>query len=151
MSKAFQHAELIRTRLMTAPATGELPTPVDITDVDVIVYRQKEVNSQVNAAVAKAKGTAIVIVWQGFRTLDANAKKPRLTQTYNITVWSKPIIAGDELKADDVMESIIARMWHWIPVPGSHTQGEAVVEDGGLVPDKTFLKYDCEVTIPTSL
>lgn len=150
MSKAFQHAELIRTRLLTAPAQGELETTIDITGVEVIVYRQKKIQSEIDAAVAKAKGTAIVILWQGFRTLEKNAHRPRLAQTYNVSVWSKPIIAGDALTADDVMESILLRLWHWTPT-GGHAFGEAEVSDGGLVPDNKFLKYDCEVAIPTTL
>lgn len=150
MSKALQYADLIRARLLAAPTAGEIETPVDLTTLDVIVYRQRKIQSVIDAAVAKATGTAIVIMHQGFRTVDKNAKRPRLQQTYNITVWSKPIIAGDELAADDVMESVINRMWQWQPT-GGHAFGEAEVVDGGLVPDAKFLKYDCEVTIPTIL
>jgi len=149
MSKALDIAELIRTRLITAPAAGEISTPLDITGLDVLVYKQKKIQSEIDTAIAKARGTAVVILWQGFATLDKNAARPRLAQTYTITVWSKPIIAGDNLPADDVMESIVNRLWQWVPL-GKHAHGEAEIRDGGLVADTKFLKYDCEVIIPSS-
>lgn len=150
MSKSLDISELIRTRLLTAPVAGELPTPLDITGLDVIVDRQKDILSDVTKAVAKAKGTAIVILFEGFKTDDADAGQPRLTNTYNVCVWSKPVIAGQNLPADDVLESVILRLWQWVPV-GAHFHQEATVTNGGLVPDRKFLKYDCEVSIPVGI
>lgn len=141
-------AETIRTRLRTAPAAGELETAVDLTVVDVIVYQQRKIAAEVDAAVAKSAGCAIVIMWEGWRTLNANAGRPRLAHRYNICVWSKPVFdSAAEYPADQVMESIIARLWQWVP-GGGHAHGEAQPEDGGIVPDKTWLKIDCSVTIP---
>jgi hypothetical protein len=148
MSSFLNTADAIQTRLMTVPVAGELPTPLDITEVAVIVDRQKNILSDVTKAVAKAKGTAVVILWTGFVTLDKNTRRPRLANRYNITVWSRPVLAGAALPADEVMESVILRMWQWRPQAGGHAHGEAEVKDGGLVPDAKFLKYDCEVVIP---
>lgn len=150
MSKALDHAELIATRLATAPATGERETTVNLPAIDIIVDRQKNVLSDITKAVAKAGGTAIVILWQGFTTIDKNASAPRLAHRYTITVYSKPVIAGDDLAADDVMESVIQRLWQWIPA-GYHANGEVEVQNGGMVPDRSYLIYDCEITIPASL
>lgn len=150
MSKALDISALIRTRLLTAPGAGELPTPLDITGLDVIVDRQKNILSDVTKAVAKAKGTAIVILYEGFRVDDEDSGQPRLANTYNVCVWSRPVIAGEALPADDVLESVILRLWQWIPV-GAHFHQEATVKNGGLVPDLKFLKYDCEVIIPVVL
>ncbi len=149
MSKAIQHADLIRTRLLTAPTGTELATPVSLVGLDVIVDRQKNILSDVTMAVAKVKGTAIVILWNGFTTLDKNASRPRLAHAYTLTVWSKPVIAGDNLAADDVMEGVINRLWQWVP-EGAHVHGEVEVRNGGLVPNTKFLIYDCEILIPTS-
>ncbi len=74
-------AELIRDRILTAPATGELATLVDLTRLDVVVYRQQSIDADVQAAVAKASGTCITIEWTGFRVLDNNASRPRLAET----------------------------------------------------------------------
>ena len=149
MSQQLALAEMIRTRLLTAPAVGELATQMDLTGLDVIVDRQKNILVEVTKSVAKARGTAVVILWEGWTPVDKNSKRPRLAHSYNITVWSKPIIAGANLAADDVMESIIARLWHWKPT-GGHAFSEAEVRNGGLVPDAKFLKYDLEVVIPVS-
>ena len=149
MSKALDNAELIRTRLLTAPVAGEIPTALDITEVEVIIDRQKSVLTLVQTAVAKASGTAIVILWDGWVVLDKNNKTPRLAHRYVVSVWSKPVIAGDNLAADEVMEAVINRLWHWRPV-GAHAFGEAVPGNGGLVPNNKYLIYDCEVVIPVS-
>jgi hypothetical protein len=151
MSRALDIADLIRTRLLTAPVEGELPTPLDITGVDVIVDRQKDILTEVTKAVSKAKGTAIVILFEGFKTGDEDASRPELEHTYNVCVWSRPIIAGAALPADEVLESVILRLWQWIPEGGPHHHREAQVTNGGLVPDRKFLKYDCEVMIPAGL
>lgn len=149
MSRALDHAELIRTRFLTAPTAGEIPTALDITGVDVIVDRQKNILSDVSKAVAKAAGTAIVILWDGWQVADKNARTPRLAHRYTITVWSRPILAGAALAADEVMESVLKRLWHWRP-DGGHAFGEAMPGNGGLVPHKSYLIYDCEVVIPVS-
>lgn len=149
MSKALDMADLIRTRLLTAPTEGELETPQNITAVPVIVDRQKNIVSAVTLAVSKTSGCAITILWEGFTTADENSRKPRLAHRYTVSVFAKPVISGDELTADDVMESVILRLWHWRP-GGGHAFGEAVVRNGGLLPHKSFLIYDCEVVIPST-
>ena len=151
MSKALDNAELIRTRFLTAPAAGEIETSVDLTTLTdfIIVDRQKNILPTVKLAVAKATGTAISILWMGGKVTDENARTPRIEHLYRVMVWSKPVIAGTELPADDVVESCINRLWHWIPT-GSHAFREAKPGNVGMVPDKSFLIYDFEVLIPIS-
>ena len=150
MSSALDIADLIAARLATAPATGELATVLDITHLPVIVDRQKSIVSDIAKGVGKAGGTAITILWQGFSTVEKNTSRPRLAQRYTLTVWSKPVIAGEDLAADDVMQSIITRMWRWIP-GGGHCFAAAEITRGGLIPDAKYLVYDCELSIPVSL
>lgn len=142
--------ELIRARLLTRPAVDELATLVDLTRCEVIVFQQHSLDPKVKAAVGKAEGCAIVIEYAGFRLADKNAGRPKIQETYNIAVWSKPIIDAGNLPADLVRKSIILRMWHWRPV-GGHAFGEAVPSDGGISPSKNYLIYDCDVTIPVTL
>lgn len=151
MSVPLDVADLIRTRLVTTPAAGELATVIDLAAIaeSVIVDRQKAILGEVSKALAKVGGTAVLILWQDYRIVDENAARPRLEHSYNITVWSKPVLAGDALAADDVMQSIIARLWHWNP-SGGHAFGEAKLRQGGLVPHKSYLIYDLEVVIPIS-
>ena len=142
--------ELIRVRLLTAPGAEEFATLVDLTKVEVLVYQQHSLEAEIKAAVGKASGCAVVIEYAGFRVQDKNAGRPKLQETYNIAVWSKPVIDAGNFPADLVRKSIILRMWHWRPV-GGHAFGEAVPSDGGVTPSKIFLIYDCDVTIPVTL
>ena len=151
MSKALDTAELIRTRLLTAPTGSELAVTVPIVDVAVIVDRQKNIVSDVAKAVSKASGTAIVILYDGFRSVDENASSPRIEQRFTVTIYSKPVIAGDNLKADDVMESVIKRLHHWRPVEASPVYDEMRVSGGDLVANASFLTYTLDVTARTSL
>jgi len=153
MSKATDIADLIRTRLLTAPAVGELATLCDLTELGadgIIVDRQKDIQTLAAKAVAKARGTAIVILWDDQAVADKNAKRPKMAYSYNIAVWSKPVISQGEFPADDVMESIITRLWHWVP-QGGHQHKEVEITPGGLVPHKSFLIYDCGATVPANL
>ncbi len=150
MSAALDMADMIRNRILTAPTGGEIATTVDLTRIDVIIDRQKPVLSLIKAAVAKATGTAIVITWQGFQVPDQNTSRPRLSHRYNIAVYSKQVIDGENRPADNVIESIVNRLWHWVP-DGGHAFGEAEVINGDMVPDNSYLVYDCEVIIPVSL
>jgi hypothetical protein len=150
MSAALDMADLIRNRILTAPAVGEIATTVNLTGIEVIIDRQKPVLSMIESAVAKASGTAIVIFWEGFQVPDQNTTRPRLAQRYNIRVYSKQVIDGENRPADNVIESIVNRLWHWVP-DGGHAYGEAEVINGDMVPDKSFLIYDCEVVIPVNL
>jgi hypothetical protein len=150
MSASLDMADLIRTRLLTAPITGELATSVNLTTMEVVIYRQTPIVSQITAAVAKATGGVILITWEGFRIPDGNTARPRLANRYNISVWNKPIIDNNARPADEVVESIINRLWQWVP-GGGHAYGEVEVRSGDMVPDKNFLIYDLEITIPTNL
>lgn len=149
MSKAIDNAEAIKDRLKAAPLAHEIATPLDITGLDIIVDRQKNILSEIAKAVAKTKGTAIVIAWLGYKTLDANARTPRMGNLYNVCVWSKPVIEAGNYPADEVIEAVINRLWQWVP-GGGHAFGEAEVTGGGLVADTKYLKYDCDINIPTS-
>jgi hypothetical protein len=150
MSASLDMADLIRTRLRTAPITGELATSVNLTTMEVVIYRQTPIVSQITAAVAKATGGVILITWEGFRIPDGNTARPRLANRYNISVWNKPIIDNGARPADEVVESILMRLWQWVP-GGGHANGEVEIRTGDMVPDKNFLIYDLEIIIPTSL
>lgn len=150
MSAAIELAALVRTRLLTPPAPGELATTVDLTHMEVIIDRQKPIVSLIEEAVAKATGTAIVITWEGWTAPNANPSRPRLAHRYNIAVYSQPVIDGETRPADNIIESMVLRLWHWVP-DGGHAFGECDIGPGDMVPDNTYLIYDFEVTIPCNL
>lgn len=150
MSTALDHADLLRTRLLTAPTGEEHATPLDLRGVPVIVDRQKDIVSEVSKAVAKTTGCAVVILWTGYAAGDVNARGFRVAATYKITVLSKPILAGAALAADDILESILLRLWQWRP-PGGHSDRPVIVGAATLIPNDSILIYECDLTIPTVL
>lgn len=151
MSQALDQADLIRARLLAAPAPGELPTPLVLAEVaPVIVDRQKNLLPEVTKAVEKTKGCAIIILWTGFTVADKNSRTPRLSHGYRLTVISQPVLAGANRPADDIIESILLRLWHWRP-GGGHAFGEVQIGTGALVPNESYLIYEIELTIPASL
>lgn len=160
MSKALDIADLIKARLLTAPAEGELATPANLTllanvaalngEDAILVDRQKDIGPMVTIRVAKASGTAVVILWDGHEVADANARRPLMQFAYSIRVYSKPVMSGEDFPADDVMESIINRLWQWVPL-GGHQHREVRLTPGGMIPDRSFLIYDLGVLVPASL
>ena len=151
MSAALTHADLIRTRLLTAPAGDDLPTVADLTGLTVIVDRQKNIGSEISTTMAKGAGNLIVILWNGpDQVLDANAHRPRIAHNFRISVWSVPILKQNLPPADDIMDSIIARLWHWRP-DSVHCFSEVTLKPGGMVPNTSYLIYDLDVQVPASL
>lgn len=150
MSVSLDHAVLIQNRLATAPVAGELTTALDITGVPSNVDRYGAILGDIQAAVQKAAGTFISILWDGWTTLDGNASSPRIGCRYTIAVWARTVREPTALAPDDVMEAIMRRMWHWIPA-GKTVRGEVQMGAGGVVPNKSFLVYDLEVIIPSSI
>ena len=121
MSKINDIAVMIRTRLLTAPGASEIETLVDLTELGeagIIIDGQKDLAAKVKVAVAKARGTGIVILWNDHAVKDENSVRPRMIYGFTVEIWSKPIIAGDEWKADDVFQSVINRLWQWSPGGG---------------------------------
>jgi hypothetical protein len=145
-----QIGKLIRERLLAPPAADELATLVDLSKAEILVFEQQSVELQITSALAKASGCAVVIDYTGFTLGDKNAGRPRLVETYKISVISKPVIDRGNLPAELVRKSIILRMWHWRP-RGGHAFGEVTPTQGGITPSEDFLIYDCDVTIPVTL
>ncbi|BCU75986.1 hypothetical protein [Luteolibacter sp. LG18] len=162
MGKARTHAALIQARLATAPLVDEehreLPTPVDITGVDFVYARQALPVDKVAEIIGRTKGVVISMTYTGWSPLDAAQKRPRITKHYELTVWSRPLVleSGEEAKADgalyadDVMDSVIIRLWKWRPEE-DHVNGEVEMKGGDQVPDKRFLLYSGEISIPAFL
>lgn len=150
MSIALDHAEQIRTRLLTAPTAEERATPLDLRAVPIIVDRQKDILAEVSKAVAKTTGCAVVILWTGYSAGAVDGSNPRCAATYKITVLSKPVLAGAALAADDILESILLRLWLWRP-PGSSAYTKSILGAATLIPNDSILIYECELQIPTVL
>ena len=134
MSSALTTADLIRTRLLTAPAAGEAANSVDLTKVPVVVYQQTDLEDEVNRAVAKGAGAAVVIAWSGFDVPDPNTSTPRLGHRFTLGVFGRHKLATAAKPADGIVESIVTRLWQWVPA-GIHTHCMVQITGCELSPD----------------
>ena len=151
MSDELDDADLIRTRLMTAPneALGELAVALDITGLDPIIDRQQDVLASVKNKVAKGAGISIVIAVQDYGSFSPNAGVPRAELGYKITVWGKSVRDQGNHPVAQVMKTIIRRLWQWNP-RGGHSHGEVKLTGGGRVPNSAYTIYDLDFSIPTN-
>jgi hypothetical protein len=138
MSRMLDIAEAIKTRLEGRAALAEVP---------VLVDRQKDVATKVAAAVGRAAGSLITILWEGFTVPDPNTSGPQVTSRYTLRTYSRPVIST-ETPADELVQEICKALHHWIP-EGVHSFGEVTIGGGDFVPDAKFLIYeiDAEVTL----
>lgn len=120
--------------------------------VDIIVDRQKDLNAEVNKAVAKAKGAVVVILWAGSDNEDEDAAGPRLACDYEITVHCKPVIRGSESPADELVEAICQSLHQWLPDGGVTDAYERMtVRRVGLSPDPKNLVYQIDARVTVQL
>lgn len=140
MSSALDIADAIKTRLEGSAG---------LAGIEILVDRQKDIAATVALKVGKL-GNCVVILWQGHAVRDADASGPALDLNYTVSVYSRPVLAPNATPADEIMQAVIQRLWHWVPET-VHSHGEARIGGGGLVPDGKFLIYDCDVTVPVFL
>lgn len=137
-----------------------LEAVVALDGIGVIVDRQKNIVSKIQAAVAKAAGNAIVIFFEGYDVPDPNAKR-RVRASYTVKTFSLPVIENatqaepDRLYADDVIEIIHAALHHYAaPVDGKampNAIGEMQVSGADFVPDPRWLCYELTVAVDVQL
>lgn len=137
MSKAITIAEAMVDRLN---ALSTLP------GISAFVDRQKDVVSEVAKRVAIGSGAAIVVLYEGFSNPTANASgSVSVTRRYTVSVYSKPILRGDEMPADDIVEIVASSLHDWEPDEGTVQFAEIKVTGGDLRPDAKYLIYDLDI------
>lgn len=140
-------ATALATRITTAPTGGEPATTVNLTGIPVIVDKQKDLLTELNKAVGKSEGVAVVILWDGFDEIDPFAPEPRVMNRYTVTIFSRPILTATALAADDVMESILTRLWRWAPSNG-HQSNAVQIGGAKFIPDERFSIYSLDLKLP---
>lgn len=153
MSLELDDAEVIRTRLMTAPnpALKELAVELDITAIDPVIDRQKDISTKIKAMVQKAGGISIVIEVDDYQNFTSGGGGvPRADLGYTLRVYGKDIIDQGQHPVTQVMKSVIRRLWHWTP-RGGHSHGEVSIRGGGRIPHASMTIFELNFTIPTNL
>ncbi len=133
---------------------AQLRTLSVMAGVDVIVDRQKSISSEVDAAVGKAKGACVTILYERAEiTADA---RPMVTRpSYSIRLYTVPVIRDNDhaaIAADDILEALLPALHDWHPDPAAHTSHRLkVTSDPDLLPDRHYLIYEFTVTGLTAL
>ena len=118
MSKILDTAEAIKTHLETSFTTVEMP---------VIVLKQQNIASELQANLAKAGGSVLVIEFANGPNPSPEAGNIRLNVSYKLTLFAKPIILNKkagQTPADDLVERVCIALHQWNPAPDSF-QGSA--------------------------
>lgn len=104
MSKFLDKSDAIKDRLELLP---------ELDGVDVLVNRRKDVDSDFKTAMARTKGAAVIIFWEGGRNINSKATAIRLEATYIISVIAKPVLRGGESSADLMIQAICKSLNGW--------------------------------------
>lgn len=123
--------------------------------IDVLYDRQKDVEAAALAAVEKAKGIFVTVMFMGKRKRREGVG--RWQAVYLIQVWGRPIIRDGDTPIDDIVEAIEAAL-DGESIDGAAPDGidghyyhEVEVRDVGLIPDRTWLKFGIEVELDLQL
>lgn len=139
MSAWMTMADAVKTRLESLAA---------LAGVDVVVDRQKSISSMVAAAVGKAKGACVTILFDGAELTDDSglATRPR----FIIRLYAKPVIRDNDpeaVPADDILEAMLPALHHWSPKtrPTCYDLME-ISNPPAMLPDSKWLIYQFELT-----
>ena len=138
MSKSVTIAQAMADRLN---ALATLP------DVEALVWRQKELASELAAKLGKATGAVVVILYEGFANPNANASgQLSVARRYTVTIFAKPVLRGSSSISGDDIAEITARSLHdWEPDETTSGFAQIHVRACDLRPDDKFLIYDLDI------
>lgn len=117
--------------------------------VEIIVDRQKDIAAEFAKAMGKAKGGVIIILFDGYRPNDEDVAESVLISSYSITIWTKPILRGDQAPADDIVEETHRALHGW--KHDFYCQHNAIVRSGRIIPDQRFLIHELQLELKHEL
>jgi hypothetical protein len=83
----------------------------------VSVYRQQDIGSEIANAINKARGAAVVIVWDGYdRPEDTEQLKGqalRVLSRYNVQLFFAPVLKPGGKTVDEVAEALMLQFDNW--------------------------------------
>ena len=143
MSSFLDRAEEIKTRL---EALDEL------CEVGVLVFRQKDIRSEFERAIATLKGGAVIIEFTGFTPFEEDVPGSQVVSDFKITLIAKPILHPSATHTtSQILEAIYLSLHGWAPT--EYCRAKANVGTVRLIPDERFLIYDTPLKLrhqPTS-
>jgi hypothetical protein len=144
MSTGIQIAQAMADRLN---ALATLP------DVHAIVWKQKDITSELQRRTGKTGGALIVILYAGFINPDTVAGVHlSVTRRYTVSVFSQPVLRGAaSTTADDIVEIVARSLHNWEPDEATTGTAEIRVASCDIRPDNQYLIYDLEIETTTRL
>ncbi len=138
MSKSITIAQAMADRLN---ALTTLP------DVEALVWRQKDIASELATKLGKGSGAVIVILYEGFQNPDASSSgRISVARRYTVTIFAKPVMrASTALTGDDIAEIVAHSLHDWEPDESTTGFAQIHVKGCDLRPDSAFLIYDMDV------
>lgn len=109
-------------------------------NVSVVVNRQKDIETEVNAAVGKAGGSLLFVDLVSGRPVEAGSLS--FEHTYLLSLWSLPVLAkaGDD-PASEKLATLITELSHWKPDATKQPLKRFEVIEWDKTPSKTYQIY----------
>ena len=108
MSRALEIADQMAIEARLLP---ELSTST------VSVYRQQNVASEIETAINKARGSAVIIVWDGYDrpedTQQLKGNSIRLVSRYNVQCFFAPVLKPNGRTVDEIAEALLVHFDNW--------------------------------------
>lgn len=138
MSKSLTIAHAMADRLNAVAA---------LASVRAVVWKQKELESELATITGKSTSALIVILYTGFENPDTAAGVHlTLKRRYTISIFTKPATRFTAAAAADDIAEIVARTLHnWEPDETTTDAGEIRVASCDLRPDPEHLIYDMDI------
>lgn len=111
----------------------------------VIVDRQKDIDSELEAAIGKLQGL-VTVLWDRGPVISAN---PVVTQAvYTVRLYTMPILSSEtDVSADEMLEAATVALSDWHPDPHAHCNDWLSVTSGPeLLPHDQCLLYEMQVS-----
>jgi hypothetical protein len=118
----------------------------------VSVYRQQDIASEIVTAINKAKGAAVIIVWDGCdRPEDTEQLKGnalRVTSRYNVQLFYAPVLKPGGTTIDEIAEELMTHFDNWYPVKQAVSRDVWMRFRGAsLTPEEGWLLYELSFDI----
>lgn len=140
MSAFLDKADEIATRLAAVP---------ELASVAILVDRQKDIASEFNKAMGKAKGGVIIILFDGYRTHEEEVAESLVVSSYSITVWTKPVLRAGSPPSDDLVEAVHKSLHGW--QHDGYCHNNAIVRRGRIIPNQRFLIHELQTELKHEL
>lgn len=138
MSKSLTIANAMAARLNAVAA---------LSSVRAVVWKKKDLESELATITGKSTSALIVILYTGFENPDSSGSaNPVLKRRYTISIFANPTTRlATAAAADDICEIVARTLHNWEPDEITTDTAEISVTSCDLRPDDQYLIYDMEI------